>query len=91
MNKNNIDRVTVNNGGHVADHSRGEDPIVKTPPQKATGDIPAEKIVGLAKASPNFKPVEVVKEKPKTKAEEKQIIAESKEEPEQENDEDETN
>lgn len=87
MNQNNLDRVTVNNGGHVADHTRGEDPIVKTPPYKATGELPPEKIVGLAKASPNFKQVEITKEeKPKTKEEEKKIIAELKKEPEQKDD-----
>jgi len=75
--ENNIGGSTINTGGHVAHHARGKETVVKTP-QKATGDVPAKKLSGLAKASPFFEKVkEVVK--PKTKAEEKQAIAKATE------------
>ena len=71
--KNNLGIVTVQTGGHVAQHRANEDAEVKVP-QKATGDVKDEKLKGLAKASPFFKKVkEAVK--PVTKKEEQKIIA----------------
>lgn len=55
--KNKIDKSTMSNGGTVSHHSRDE-VEVRVPPFKATGNLPEEnKIVGLAKASPDFKPI----------------------------------
>ena len=64
-------------GGHVVSHKPKEEPVVRTP-QRATGDVPADKVEGLAKASPAFKKVEEVV-KPKTKADEKKAIAKATE------------
>jgi len=71
-----IGASTFNTGGHVASHRRGSDPVVRTP-QKATGDVPAEKISGAAKASPFFKKLKEVL--PGSKAEEKKVIAKATE------------
>ena len=71
--KNNVNKSTMSNGGIVSHHSR-EDVEVRVPPYKATGNLPEDKKLkaGLAKASPNFKPIE-----PKTPIDEKRVIAES--------------
>ncbi|MCV0439716.1 MAG: hypothetical protein K5880_13905 [Hydrogenophaga sp.] len=87
-----IGASTMHTGGHVAAHRRGADPVVRTP-LKATGDIQGDKAQGLAKASPFFKKLgEIVK--PKSKEEEKQVIASATEDPvgeaEQESQEEET-
>jgi len=74
--KQDLNSATMHTGGHLASHSRKADPVVRTP-QKATGDVPAEKIKGLAKASPFFKKVKEAL--PKSKAEEKKVIAEATE------------
>ena len=77
--KQNLDGATMATGGHVVRHSRNADPVIRTPPQKATGNLPAEepKLVGLAKASPFFKP-EIAPVKPIGKDEEKKAIADAK-------------
>jgi hypothetical protein len=72
-----ISGSTMHTGGHVSSHSREADPVVRTP-QKATGDVPAEKSKGLAKASPFFKKLKDTV-KPKSKAEEKKALAEASE------------
>lgn len=72
----NIGASTFNTGGHVVSHSRTADPVVRTP-QKATGDVPADKIKGAAKASPFFKKLKEVL--PTTNAEEKKVIAKATE------------
>ena len=72
----NIGTSTFNTGGHVVSHSRTADPVIHTP-QKATGDVPADKISGVAKASPFFKKLKEVL--PSTKAEEKKVIAKATE------------
>jgi hypothetical protein len=61
-------------GGHVVHYNRGQEPVVRIP-QKTTGDVPAEQAAGLAKASPFFKKLAEVM--PKTKAEEKKVVAEA--------------
>jgi len=61
-------------GGHVVHHDRGETPVVRTPPSKATGDVSGNP-AGFAQASPFFKKLE--QEKPKSKADEKKAIAEA--------------
>lgn len=66
--KNRIDNSTINTGGMVSHHSR-EDVNVRVP-QKVTGNVPEEKLPGVAKASPNFKPIEI-----KTPNDEKHTIA----------------
>lgn len=73
----NIDASTMHTGGHIVSHSRKADPVVRTP-QKATGDVSGEKVSGLAKASPLFKKLKdtVV---PKSKSEEKRVIAQATE------------
>lgn len=68
----------MNTGGHVASHRRGAAPVVRTP-QKATGDVPAEKMLGAAKASPAFRELKEVL--PVTKVEEKKVIAKATEKP----------
>ena len=67
----------MHTGGHVASHSRTSDPVVRVP-QKATGDVPAEKISGAAKASPFFKELKEVL--PTSKKEEQKVIAQAVEE-----------
>ncbi len=71
---NQIGGSTMATGGHVVHHDRGQDPIVRVP-QKATGDVPEEKLAGVAKASPFFKKLAEVL--PKSKAEEQKAVAES--------------
>lgn len=66
--KNRIDNSTINTGGMVSHHSR-EDVNVRVP-QKVTGNVPEEKLPGVAKASPNFKSIEI-----KTPNDEKHTIA----------------
>ena len=66
---------TFNTGGIVVRHNGVDEAIVKVP-HKTTGDIPEDKMVGLAKASPFFKNIEEVT-KPKTKEEENKIVASS--------------
>jgi len=75
--QNNVGTSFLNTGGHVVSHGRGVEPIVLTP-QKTTGDVPAEKTSGLAKASPFFQKLKDVL--PKSKTEEKKVIAEAVEE-----------
>lgn len=75
--RNNLEGSTFQTGGHVAHHARASDPVVRVP-QKTTGDVDGDKMGGLAKASPNFKPIEPAPA-PKTKAEEKKAVAESTE------------
>ncbi len=70
-----ISGSTMNTGGMIVRHDRGKDPEIRVP-QKVTGDIPAEKAAGLAKASPLFKKIEDVV-KPKSKAEEAKAVAEA--------------
>lgn len=77
----NIGASTMHTGGHVVSHGRSQEPEVRLP-QKATGDVPSEKSQGLAKASPYFKKVEDVMPQPKSKSEEKRIIAQATEKPE---------
>lgn len=67
--------VTMNTGGHVAKHQPGKSPEVMIP-QKATGDVKANDLKGVAKASPLFKEIEK-KVEPKSKVEEKRVIAEN--------------
>lgn len=74
-----IGASTMSTGGHVVSHRRGADPVVRTP-QKATGDVPGDKAQGIAKASPFFKKLKEVVQ-PKSKAEEKKVIAEATEDP----------
>ena len=73
-----ISASTMHTGGHVAAHRRGVAPEVRVP-QKVTGDVPAEKIAGAAKASPYFKELKEVI--PTTKAEEKKVVAKATEKP----------
>lgn len=75
--KNQIDGSTMSTGGHVVRYDRGEAPVVRVP-QKATGDVPGDKLTGLAKASPFFQKLAEVL--PPTKAEEQKAIAEASEE-----------
>lgn len=72
--KNDIDSSTMATGGHVVHHSRETNPVVRVP-QKTTGEVPGEKLAGLAKASPFFKPIAEIK--PSSKAEEQKAIAEA--------------
>lgn len=67
-------KATMATGGHVVHHDRGMDPIVRVP-QKATGDVKGDKLAGLAKASPFFKPLAELP--PATKADEKKAVAEA--------------
>lgn len=70
-----ISGATINTGGLIARHDRGKDPEIRVP-QKTTGDIPAEKAKGLAKASPLFKKLkELVL--PESKVDEAQAVAEA--------------
>lgn len=81
----------VNTGGFVSMQRRGETPEVRMP-EKATGDVPAEKASGLAKASPFFRAVKDALN-PRSKEEEQKAIAESTESKDassQEDEEDET-
>ncbi len=63
-------KATMATGGNIVHHQRGEDPEIRV--QKATGDV---KPSGLAKASPFFKPLDAGLKKPKSTADEKNIIA----------------
>jgi hypothetical protein len=72
-----ISASVMNTGGHVVSHSRDNEPVIRTP-QKATGDVPAEKLQGLAKASPFLKKIKDVVT-PKSKEEERRVIAQSTE------------
>mgnify|MGYP001569948619 CR=1 FL=1 len=67
--------ATMSTGGHIVHHDRGEEVVVRTPPMKSTGNIPGEQ-PGFAKASPFFKKLAEVMP-PKSKAEEKKVIAEA--------------
>ena len=67
---------TFQTGGHIASHRRGAAPVVRTP-QKATGDVPASKMSGAAKASPFFKRLKEIL--PGSKTEEQKIIAQATE------------
>jgi hypothetical protein len=69
----------MHTGGHLASHRRDAEPVVRTP-QKTTGDVPGEKAKGLAKASPFFKKLGA-KLNPRSKEEEKKIIAAATEDP----------
>ena len=69
------DGSTFNTGGYVVHHDRDEQPVVRVP-QKTTGDVPAEKLSGVAKASPFFKKLDEPV-KPKNKQDEKKVIAEA--------------
>jgi len=73
----NIGSSVMSTGGHLASHSRGAAPVVRTP-QKATGDVPGSKAKGIAKASPMFKKLKEVVT-PKTKKEEQRVIAKATE------------
>ncbi len=73
-----IGASTMQTGGHLAQHRRGSDPVIRTP-QKATGDVPGDKARGLAKASPFFKKLKAVIA-PKGPEEEKKALAGAKEE-----------
>lgn len=68
--KQNTDGATMATGGHVVRHIPNESPEVRVP-SKVTGDVKPQ---GVAKASPFFKKIEEVLP-PKTKADEKKIIA----------------
>ena len=72
-----IGASVMNTGGHVASHRRGSAPVVRTP-QKTTGDVSPEKLLGAAKASPAFK--ELKETAPISKTEEKKVIAKATEE-----------
>lgn len=81
----NIGKSTFATGGHVVSHGRAQEPEIKVP-QKATGDVPAEKLSGLAKASPFFKKMKEViigkkEDEKKVIATATQEVAETKEEP----------
>lgn len=72
---NNLNFVSLNTGGLTARHSPNTAPDVQVP-QKATGDIKPEFIPAIAKASPNFKPLDPVKTE-LTDEEKKKAIAEN--------------
>jgi hypothetical protein len=65
-------KMTISTGGLVAQHGRGEAPVVRVP-QKVTGDIKPELPKGLAKASPFLKKIEPVV--PTSEKDEKDAIA----------------
>ncbi len=73
--QNDISGATINTGGLIARHDRGKDPEVRVP-QKVTGELPAEKAAGLAKASPLFKELKDVVV-PESKADEAKAVAEA--------------
>lgn len=73
-----ISASTMNTGGHIAAHRRGAEAEVRVP-QKATGDVPADKVAGAAKASPFFRELKEVL--PTSKAEEKKVVAKATEKP----------
>lgn len=66
------DYVSVATGGNNTLHRPGQDPIVQVP-SKATGEIKNDEPKGIAKASPNFKPIEP--KSPENKEDEKKAIA----------------
>ena len=72
--RKNQEGSTMSTGGLIVHHNRGQEPVVRVP-QKATGDVPAEQAQGLAKASPFFKKLAEIA--PKTKADEKKVVAEA--------------
>jgi len=74
-NNNNLDFVSINTGGHTARHAPNEDPQVQVP-QKITGELKPEVPLGVAKASPNFKPI-TPPAKATDKTDEKKIISEN--------------
>ena len=74
-NKNNLNFISLSTGGQTARHSPNETPQIQSAdvqPLKATGDVKPES--GMAKASPNFKPMNPP-EKAISKEEEKKTIA----------------
>jgi len=73
--KNNLNFVSINTGGHTARHAPNEDPQVQVP-QKITGELKSEVSLGVAKASPNFKPI-TPPAKAMDKTDEKKIISEN--------------
>lgn len=73
-----ISMSVMHTGGHVAAHRRGVEPEIRVP-QKTTGDVPAEKVAGIAKASPYFKELKEVM--PTSEAEEKKVVAKATEKP----------
>lgn len=72
--RKNQEGSTMATGGQIVHYNRGMDPVIRVP-QKTTGDVPAEQAAGLAKASPFFKKMAEVM--PKSKAEEKKVVAEA--------------
>lgn len=72
-----ISGATMSTGGHVVKHDRGVEPVVRTP-QKTNGDVSGKNLAGLAKASPLFQKIAGMI--PKSKDEEKKIVASAVEE-----------
>ena len=92
MNKQNLDHVAMNTGGHIVNQRRTQQDV--RVPQKATGDIKPEpqpapepevakteeedddRLRGFAKASPDFKTIDSKDETP-SKEEQSKTIAEN--------------
>jgi hypothetical protein len=73
--QNKLDFMAFNTGGHAARHAPNEDAQVLTP-QKVTGESKPEVPQGIAKASPNFKPI-TPPAKAMDKQDEEKVIAEN--------------
>jgi len=71
--RNNKNGATIQTGGAVTRHTPEE--VNVRIPNKTTGDVSPEKSLGIAKASPNFKPIEAIL--PKDLEKEKKVIAEA--------------
>lgn len=74
----NVGRSAFATGGHVSSQARGEEAEVRVP-QRTTGDVSGDKLAGSAKASPFFKKLEEKLPEPKSKEEERRVIAKSTE------------